>query len=159
MLSLRIEDSFKGLTVIEWEPLLADNPRVEALWGNSKQEVDVLRRYPDNDFDLVVPDLMAMERAATLLGLPLVVEAALVNRGLYQLNKPDGVWREFAAQTGPNLSRGLVTRATARALRSGKAGNKDLNSLRKVLVESYLDNVSPVEADVLFGLRCRGARL
>lgn len=156
MLSLRIEDKYTGVTILDMEPLLelGDCP-IEVRWENTKAEVRLLRKCEGREVTLVVPNLIAMERAASTLGLNFVVERSLVLNGLHSLNKPDGHWREFTTQTGPYLSRGLVMRAFAHKLRQGI----DHQPLRKVLIESVLDNTSPVDADVLLGLRIKGARV
>lgn len=156
MLSLRIEDKYTGVTILEMEPLLdLSNEPIEVRWENTKPEMRLLRKCAGRDVTLVVPTLVAMERAASLLGLKYVVERNLVINGIDSLNEPTGHWREFSNQNGPYLARGAVMQAFANQLRRGG----DFAPLRKVLVESVLDHTSPVDVDAFLGLRLKGARV
>lgn len=156
MLSLRVEENPTAPTILQMEPLLewSDEP-VEVRWENTKQEVRVLKKYSGRNISLIVPNLVAMERAASLLGLDYVIGSEMVMHGAATLNKADGKWREFSQRTGPYLARGTLMLALSNKIRRGG----DIPRLRKTIVENVLDHVSPVDMDALYILREKGARV
>jgi hypothetical protein len=155
MISFLIQRKFEGPSIIEMESLLLlSNEPVTVIWSNTKVERLVLRRYPKRDFTLVVPDLSSMERTATTLGLSYKVDNAALNDCVQAIdNDTGGVWATFVRMVGPSVSRGLAVRVVADSIREGN----DPTPLRKLLVDCVLNNLLPMETDVLLALRVRGA--
>jgi hypothetical protein len=105
---------------------------------------------------LVVPDLNSMERTATTLGLPYQLAQAAINECMGAINTDvGGVWGTFVKTVGPGVSRGIAVRVVADCIREGN----DPKPLRKLLVDCVLNNLPPMDADVLLALRVRGAKV
>jgi hypothetical protein len=157
MITFRIQKKFEGPTILEMASLLPlSEESVTVAWSNSKVERLVLRKYPNRDFILVVPDLNAMERTATTLGLPYKLDNPAINGCMEAINNNvGGSWGTFVKTVGPSVSRGIAVRLVADCIREGN----DPTQLRKVLVDFVLDNVPPMDADLLLVLRFRGARV
>lgn len=153
MTKLRIEAQFPGVTLTEMEPLLTlSNEPIEVRWENTKAERRILRTLKDREVTLVVANAAAMERAASILGLRMLVERKFAANGLEALNMPGGNWREFTTKNGASLSRGVLVASVAAGLRRGN----DSKALRGVVIESLLDHTAPIDADVLVALRNQG---
>lgn len=156
MLSLRVEEKFGGPTIIEMESLLAWGDGVfEVRWEGSKTEIHLAKKHADLGIALVVPTLAAMERAASALGLPFTMDRSVMVNGMTTLNKPDGRWRDFSYNVGPQVARGAVMRALANAMRKGEQSS----TLQRTVVQNILDQVQPADLDVLYAMRLRGARV
>lgn len=156
-LSIRVETEFPGLSLLEMQSILplGEEP-IEARWENSRAEIDLARQYAHRDITLVVKDAHVMERTATMLGVSYAHDSKVQDRGVRSLNSPDNDWRDFAMEVGPVLSRSMMVRSCATALRKRTQAERHL---QKVLIESLLDNTSPMEVGLLWALRERGARV
>ena len=153
MISVRVDNGYHGPTIIQIAELLdLSDDDIEVNWLNTKPELQIINRYRDRTIMLVVPDLVAMERAASTLGISYALPQDLIERGFSSLNTPDGLWREFGQQVGPGVSRSVLEVIAARNICKGK----DVRILRKVLVDCLFENVSPADIDVLVGLRSTG---
>ena len=156
IITLRIAEGYTGVTLVEMEPLLDLGDEALAVrWENTKPEMRLLRRLGGRKITLVVPDLTAMERAATALGLRLNCKPEHLVAAVDAINSPEGGWREFSMRMGPQLSRGIALRAMANIVRQGERTDE----LQKALVDSVLEGTSPVDLDVLYLLRVKGARV
>jgi hypothetical protein len=157
MLSLRIEDKFTGPTIVEIEPLfsLSSEP-FDVRWEGTKQEKRLARKYKDRPLTLVVPNLAAMEKAAATLGLGYDFDRGLMVTGKNSLANKDGKWRDFTRDNGSYVARGTVLKGLATMFRKGGPPSKDL---RQTVVNSVLDQIQPIDLDVLLLLRLKGARV
>ncbi len=130
------------------EHIAVDEP-IEARWGNSKSEQEVLNRHKNRQFKLYVSDLPAKERATASLELPLNLDANLVGNALIALtNKKLYNWREFTRNVGPTVSRHILLKLAADEIRIGKKPK-----LAYVVKDVFLDGVTPGNVDTLFRLR------
>jgi len=122
---------------------------IEARWGNSKAEQEVLNRHKDREFKLYVTDLPTKERAVATLELPLSLDSNLVGTACVALiNKKLYNWREFTRNVGPAVSRHIILKLAADEIRKG---NKP--KLAYIAKDVFLDGVTPGNVDTLLRLR------
>lgn len=130
------------------EHISSDEP-IEASWGNSKSEQEVLNRHKNRQFKLYVSDISSKERATASLELPLNLDINLVgNARIALVNKKLYNWREFNRNVGSVVSRHLVLKLAADEIRNG---NKP--KLAYVAKDVFLDGVTPSNVDTLLRLR------
>lgn len=153
---IQVNPSYSGPTILELSAVLADvQGTIEVKWQGSKEERAVLKKFAERKFVLYVPDLPAMERAATTLGRSFVFDNALLATALTSLTSRKAYnWRSFSEGIGTAITRSLLTRLSAGALRKGVTP-----TIANIASECIIDNVNPVDADVLLRLRVlRGDR-
>jgi hypothetical protein len=156
MIRLRIADKFQGPTMEQWAPLLDPAPtsEIEVRWTGTKQDTRLLRKFVQLSITLVVPDLRAMERAASYLGLRFHLDPGLLETGGKSLlDRSISDWRAFTYGVTPPVARGLMIRLGADSIRKGHNPK-----LRLVASECLFEGVAPIDADVLISLRSCGAR-
>ena len=149
MIEIIIHPSFHGPSIFEVEPVLGSiQDKVEVSWKNTKAELVVLQQYLNKAFILYVEDLSTMERTATALGLHFIFNVSLLESGRLALasRKLYG-WRNFTEEIGSTVCRSLITRLSADFIRKGKHPK-----LAKIATECFLENVNPIDADVLLRL-------
>jgi hypothetical protein len=128
---------------------IAPDELIEAKWGNSKPEREVLNRHKNRQFKLYVSDLPAKERATATLELPLNLDANLVGNGRVALvNRKLYNWREFTRNVGPAVSKHILLKIAADEIRNG---NKP--KLAYIVKDVFLDGVTPGNVDTLLRLR------
>lgn len=150
MVELVINPKFFGPSILELDPVLGDvQGTVEVKWHGTKEERAVLHKYEDRVFRLMVPDLPAMERAASALGVPLKFETALLTAALTSLTSRKAYnWRAFSDEMGPSITRSILTRLSAGAIRKGI-----IPKMANVASEVIIEGINPIDADVLLRLR------
>ncbi len=150
MVSIKIDSTYAGPTILELDAIIADvQGVVEVRWQGTKAEYVTLEHYPKRAFILHVQDLPAMERAATALGQPYAFDASLLATTFTSLTSRKAYnWRSFVDGIGVTLTRSLITRISAGAIRKGTTPR-----LAKIASECILENVNPIDADVLLRLR------
>lgn len=152
MVELRVNPEFHGPTILELDSVIANvQGPVEVRWQGTKAEYAALERYPRNKFVLYVPDLPGMERAATVLGQPYILDTALLVTAHSSLASRKAYnWRNLINDSfGPIIARGIIVRLAAGAIRLGKPPR----FLAKIASECLLDGVNAIDADVLLRLR------
>jgi len=118
-------------------------------WQGTKAEYRALETCNDHKFILHVQDLAAMERAATALGNPYTFETALLATALTSLTSRKAYnWRVFSDGVGTAVTRSLLTHLSAGAIRKGMMWGGAI-----IASECILENVNPIDADVLLRLR------
>jgi hypothetical protein len=151
MVELRVNPEFHGPTILELDSVIANvQGPVEVRWQGTKAEYAALERYPRNKFVLYVPDLPGMERAATVLGQPYILDTALLVTAHSSLASRKAYnWRAFSEGVGTAITRSILTRLSAGAIRLGKPPR----FLAKIASECIIEGVNPIDADVLLRLR------
>jgi hypothetical protein len=147
---IQVNPTYSGPTILELSTVMADvQGTVEVKWQGSKEERAALQKFADRKFVLFVSDLPAMERAATTLGRALVFDNALLATALTSLTSRKAYnWRSFTEGIGTAVTRSLLTRLSAGALRKGVTPR-----IANIASECIIDNVNPVDADVLLRLK------
>jgi hypothetical protein len=150
MVDIKVNPSYAGPSILELAPVLADvQDPVEVRWQGTKAEYRVLENCNRHKFILHVSDLAAMERAATMLGNSFTFETALLATALSSLNSRKAYnWRAFSEGVGTAVTRSLLIRLSAGAIRKGV-----IPRMANIASECILDNVNPIDADVLLRLR------
>lgn len=150
MIDIKVSPEYSGPTILELESLIADVQGViEVRWQGSKAECLALEKYPQRMFILNVQDMSAMERTATALGQPYVFETSLLATALTSLTSRKAYnWRSFSDGVGTAVTRSLLTRISAGAIRKGV-----IPRLANIASECLIESVNPIDADVLLRLR------
>lgn len=150
MVELRINPQYSGPTILELDSIIADvQGAVEVRWQGTKAEYSTLEHYPKRVFILHVQDLPAMERAATALGQPYVFDTGLLATALTSLTSRKAYnWRAFSEGVGTAITRSLITRLSAGAIRKGVTPR-----LANIASECLIEGINPIDADVLLRLR------
>lgn len=151
MVQVAIKPDYSGPTILELAPVINDvqDKVVQVKWENSRTELRVLEQFSKREFLLYVPNLGALERASTALGLVLIVEPATIENAKGALNIAARYnWRGFVKDIGTNLSRSLITKLAADSIRRGGKPQ-----LALIASECLLDGINPIDADVLLRLR------
>jgi hypothetical protein len=155
MIKLRIETDFAGPTMTELAGLIdtASEGQIEVRWTGTKQDTRLLRTYKHLPITLVVPDLVAMERAAAYLGLSLLLDNNLLDKAAGSLTDRHATdWGAFTRGVTPPVALGIITHLSAVSLRRGVKPN-----ICRVVSDCLFEGVSPVDADVLLSLMAQGA--
>lgn len=152
MVRVQVAKGFRGPTVIELyqSGLLDGRPHaVEAAWGNTHAEIQVVRKHGHISFILSVPDVISLHRAALTLGISAPLPEDMVAQGKKSLTSMEqSDWRAFSAEVGTPVAKTILVHHAAQAVRRGENPRR----LRRILDQCLLRNVSAVEADVLLGL-------
>jgi hypothetical protein len=147
---ISINPQYSGPTILELDAVVADiQGAVEVRWQGTKAEYAALDRHPKRTFILHVQDLPAYDSAATRLGLRYVFDAALLANAFTALTSRKAYnWRSFVDGVGTAVTRSLITRISAGAIRKGKTPR-----LAIIASECLIESVNPIDADVLLRLR------
>lgn len=149
MIDLIVKEDFHGPTLLELLPVLENiTGTIDIKWSNTKAEQAALISNSKRDFRLYVPDLSIMERSASALGLRYTLDS-MVNEAarLALLYRKSYNWRAFTEGVGIAVSRSLITKISADAVRKGHKPR-----LAAIATETLLDGISPIDADVLLRL-------
>ncbi len=146
MIDIVVQPKFNGPSLVDIEPVLdLIEGTVDVCWANTKAEQIVLGHHRDRNFLLHVEDLVLMERTATALGLNYVLDLGIYQSALASLIRQKVTnWRAFTEGVGASVSRSLLTRLSADSVRKG-----DRPRLAAIATECVLENVNPIDADVL----------
>jgi hypothetical protein len=118
---------------------------VRISWGGSNTEVRLLESYPDRQFVVCVPNLHDMSRAAFSLGALVQIEGAIAIKGRDALMmKKSYDWKKLSGEMGFLISRSLVVKLAADAVRQGMHPK-----LATVAADLLQERGSPFDADVL----------
>ena len=148
MVEIQINPDFKGPTILELEPILGDiqgTPQVR--WQGTRAEFLTLEQHP-RKFILHVPDITAMEKTATMLGNEYTFDSAILQQAFQALTGRQASWRSFCEGVGPAVTRSLLIRISARAIRKGQG-----QIHAKIASESLIEGVNPIDADILLRIR------
>jgi hypothetical protein len=152
MIQIVIDPKYDGPTILNWGIASRDveDEFVEVRWGNTKQELTQLERLPDCNFRLFVPDAAAQERAAATLGDDIQLDQAVISTAKLALNtRKTYDWRNFLEGKPLSLTRSILTKISADALRKGRP-----SALADLVGDFALENgINPIDADVLLRLR------
>lgn len=155
MIKTRIDPNYKGPTIIEIKDLLdLSEDAIKVRWMNSQQEIDLLKRHPDRDANLVVADALTMIQTASALGIALGLPNEILKESMTALNGDAGEWRSYVTAAGPEVAFSAILANANNRIRNGKSVDR---TLRKVLVDCIFEHVSPADMDVLLALRLNGA--
>lgn len=149
MIDIVVDPAFNGPNILDLEFSLSEisAPMVDVRWTNTKPEFYVFQKYKGKkSFRLHVADLGQQERASAFLGKSLPLDKSIIERGKHSINS--GNWREYANELGASVTRSVVTKIAADAIREGRTVK-----LAKVASDCQTRNINPVDADVLFRLR------
>jgi len=154
MITLRIDKECDKPLILEVASTTSEHGDnvITVRWQNSRPEIEALSRYRHRKVELVVPDLAAMERAASAIGAACSIPNELVVEAYNRIVKTNGMWREFNQQIGPGVSRATLLKLVNKNLRNGI----DPKTIRKVLVDCLFEGISLSDIDVLAGLRGSG---
>jgi hypothetical protein len=147
MISIEVDPKFHGPTVAELASTLADIPDnpLKVSWRGSKEEARLFSEHPERDFVLCVPSLAEMSQAAFQFGASIRMGNAILDGGKDALaDKKKYNWREFANDAGPSVTRSLVVKLAADAIRAGLKPK-----LTTVAAEVLQGRANASDADVL----------
>lgn len=152
MIQIVIDSEYAGPTILDWgsSSRNVEDKFIDVRWGNTKQEIVQLERLPDCNFRLFVIDDVAQERAATTLGDDLQLNQTVIATAKLALNTRKSYdWRKFLEGKPPSLTRSILTRMSADAVRRGK------KSALAEFASDFApeDGINPIDADVLLRLR------
>lgn len=151
MIRIHIDPAFAGPTLLEMSYLIEEGTGpIEVRWGNTRQEIRLVRKLRSRVVTLVVNDLVEMHRAATTVGTKFAFDASVKGNAVRALNdKQVSNWREFATKVGFDTARGTLV-----ALASDAIQNRKNPKLFRAVVDTCLfEDVAAIDADVLLGLR------
>jgi hypothetical protein len=150
MVDIKVNPSYAGPTILELASVLADvQGPVDVRWQGTRAEYHALENCNGRLFVLHVQDLAAMERAATALGNPYTFETSLLATALSSLTSRKAYnWRAFSDGVGTAVTRSLLTRLSAGAIRKGL-----IPRMANIASECIIEGTNPIDADVLLRLR------
>jgi len=156
---IKIERDYEGPSIVEIESII-DNITEEPIkvaWGNTRDEINALHRFPKRQFLLHVQDFPARDRTTSVLGLPLRLESTVVERSkllLTDLKAAD--WRTFCkeqeSQHGVSTKYALL-KLVADALRKGKTP-----ALAEIVGHLFLSGIDIKDVDILLRLKSGAIR-
>ena len=146
---ITIRENYLGPTILELEPVLEEiTGSVEIRWEGTQQEIACLQRHPKKHFTLIVSDLSAMERAATLTGRRLQLDPQFVDNIKHTLISRKGYnWRFTVEDVGANVARAAVIKLSADSIRRGKRP-----LLARITADMFCEGISSQDTDVLLRL-------
>jgi len=150
MIQIVIDPKYDGPTILDHGTArYVEDEFVEVRWGNTKQELAQLERLSDCNFRLFVPDTAAQERAATSLGDDIQLDQAVILTARLALNtRKTYDWRNFLTGKPVSLTRSILTKMSADALRKGRP-----SALAEFAGDFAPENgINPIDADVLLRL-------
>ena len=149
---------FRGPTILELAPVMESvtaSP-VRVRWRGGKDEVGALAAFPGREFVLCVEDFPARDRACAALGLPLAIEASVLERGRIMLVDPKACdWRGFCGEQAK--ARGTAPKYILLKLAADSVRRGHSPPLAEVMEPLFLGGVGAHDADVL--LRLKSGRL
>src|SRR5208283_4693680 len=151
MIQIVIDPKYDGPTILDHGTArYVEDEFVEVRWGNTKQELAQLERLSDCNFRLFVPDTAAQERAATSLGDDTQLDQAVILTARLALNtRKTYDWRNFLTGKPVSLTRSILTKMSADALRKGRP-----SALADLAGDFASENgINPIDADVLLRLK------
>jgi len=151
MIQIVIDPKYDGPTILDHGTArYVEDEFVEVRWGNTKQELAHLERLSDCNFRLFVPDTAAQERAATSLGDDIQLDQTVILTARLALNtRKTYDWRNFLTGKPVSLTRSILTKMSADALRKGRP-----TALADLAGDFASENgINPIDADVLLRLR------
>jgi hypothetical protein len=140
-----------GVTILELEPNIENVTAdvIDVRWLNSKPELQALTRMSHKNFRLFVKDGFALEKTRLALGQPIEIDSSVLNSAKIALNRKKLYnWRGFTQEIGLGISRSILTRISAEAIRRGESPN-----IAMVAKSCLLDGVNPIDADVFLRLK------
>ena len=150
MIQIVIDPKYDGPTILDHGTArYVEDEFVEVRWGNTKQELAQLERLSDCNFRLFVPDTATQERAATSLGDDIQLDQAVILTARLALNtRKTYDWRNFLTGKPVSLTRSILTKMSADALRKGRP-----SALAEFAGDFAPENgINPIDADVLLRL-------
>ncbi len=152
MIQIVIDPAYKGPTILDWgeSSRHVEDEYVEVQWGNTKQEIIQLEHLSDCNFRLFVPDAEAEERAAAALEDDPELDSSIMATAKLALNQRKSYdWRNFSDNKPLNLTRSILTKISADAIRRGKE-----SALTRFASDfTSEDGINPIDADVLLRLQ------
>ena len=122
MIKTRIDPNYKGPTIIEIKDLLdLSEDAIKVRWMNSQQEIDLLKRHPDRDANLVVADALTMIQTASALGIALGLPNEILKESMTALNGDAGEWRSYVTAAVGTAS---FSQAAAEHSASSRSANR-----------------------------------
>lgn len=152
-----IDKDFEGPSLKELVSIMdeiTEDP-VRISWGNSHDEVSLLRSYSSKRFTLYVDGFPAKDRAIAALGLSLDPPKPVLEKAKDSLNNPQKYdWRGFVndSQGGPS-PKWLLVKLAADSLRKGSRP-----ALAELISPILLGGISIVDADVLLRLKVKSGK-
>jgi len=149
-----IDKDFEGPSLKELVSIMdeiTEDP-VKISWGNSHDEIALIRFYHTKNFMLYVDDFPAKDRAVAALGLSLDPPKAVLEKAKDTLNNQQKYdWRNFCDESkgGPS-PKWLVLKLAADSLRKGNRP-----ALAEIISPILLGGISIVDVDVLLRLKLR----
>jgi hypothetical protein len=150
MVEIVFDPDFAGPDIVALAPTLPPTDEVIHIsWKNTKQEVLVLTGLLHRNFVLHVDEHVDRQHAAWSLGLPLEIDATLLEQAKLFIGHQKGYdWRKFAETQGDFKTKNLILKLAANQVRSSKARHPLIATVENVV----LDGVSPADADLMLRL-------
>jgi hypothetical protein len=146
-----VAEGYDGPSIIELESILDEVPDpVRVRWGNTRDEVNLIRKYSHRHLVLCVDGFPARDRVAATFGLPLSIEPSVLERTrLLLLNVAANDWRGLCAESkgGPSLKHVLL-KLVADSLRKGNRP-----ALAEIMEPLWLRGIDLIDVDVLLRLK------
>jgi hypothetical protein len=155
VVSIQIDKDFEGPTLDELVTIMdeiTEDP-IKVSWGNTHDEVALLRSYPDKKFTLYVNDFPAKDRAIAVLGLSLDQPQPVLKKAKDVLNDFKSYdWRNFCeeSKSGGPAPKYLLLKLAADSLRRGGRP-----ALAEIMTPILIGGISIVDADVLLRLKVK----
>lgn len=155
MLEVLIDKSFEGPGILEIASLIGGYEKdyaVKVSWLNTRNEIAILRSFPERKFILVVDDLPAKDRVTATLGLPLSQPQDALDRAHHSLVEVKAYdWRGFCGDCKKGLNpKWLLLKLVADSLRKGKTP-----ALAEIMPPLLLDSIKLEDVDILLRLKAR----
>lgn len=152
-----IDKDFEGPSLKELVSIMdeiTEDP-VKINWGNTHDEVALLRFYSKKNFTLYVTDFPAKDRAVAALGLSLDPPKPVLDKAKDVLNDAKKYdWRNFCddSKSGP-APKWLVLKLAADSLRKGNRP-----ALADIITPVLLGGISIHDVDVLLRLKVKSGK-
>ena len=155
--TVAIAHDFRGPTILELAPVMESVTGPSRVrWHGTRAEILALRAHPDREFVLCVEDFPARDRACAALGLPIAIEATVLERAKTLLVDPKACdWRGFC--DGQAKGRGAAPKYVLLKLAADSVRRGHSPALAEVMGPLVLGGVGAHDADVL--LRLKSGRL
>ena len=152
-----VSDRFEGPSILELTDILGGcDEAVRVDWSNTRDEIAVLLRFPNNKFVLHVRDFAMRDRTVAALGLPLKIEDPVTQRAWSSLALPKEYdWRNFVRQNESGKERGPATRNILLKLAADSLRRGNRPAVADLIEPLFLGGISVVDVDVLLRLKGR----
>jgi len=148
MVKIEVDPKFRGPILTDIEPTLHERAKdkpIKVGWRGTGEEVRLLESHADRSFIVCVSSLHEMGTAAFLLGAPIQMGITILTTGRDSLFvKKSYNWKEFSGEMGPSVTKSIVVRMAADAVRQGMKPR-----LAAVATDVLHGRVNPADADVL----------